>query len=1097
MLSGRFLTKLMNNHRNQINLEEEINRNMKGKFKLLGHIGLALFLVSALVLTLAPVAQAATAVTNVWVEFTETGYNINHASTAVAAGFTIHFTPTTAMKRGVDTITVWFPDGSTAMGPAEFTLADASTAATYYVVDANGEASGGAGAVDCTSVATLSATGFRITVITPVDLAAGTACSLKIEKDAAVKTSASTSNSQYKLKVYTSKDTTPVLSDGFDLDDTPLTTVEVDVTPATAGSAGQYTFSLDVPGSTDVAVGGTVTIIFPYGTTVPSSIAADMVRVSNDEGGAWETCTVDPVVNQKARMVTITLPVLLEATGTTVNRVRFTTGAGIVNPTTAKLHTGYYAATSDQEQFALETDGFSITANTATKLGFNNDAVLSGGYSDSATMINMYSDILYVELQDQYGNVKVIDGTEPTVTLSSSSGGVFYNTSDALISSILLSSGKASVHYRDSAAGTVTLTASHASYASGTWIMTIAPGVGLYDSSDNLIATYAPSSTNTDIQEADGYHGGYYINAAIAAAVAGDTVKLGDGIYELDAYINLNKKVTLTSVNGASYTTLRPADEPLTTPWNGQDMAIVVAVTGTATNPVIIDGLTFTRLRSGDEFDIAIYNNGYNYVTVQNCTFDYIIPDDSPVVSDNEHGSVVQFIAYPQESGGGDANITSGTISNNTFTNCCSFALSAWGEAPGNISVMAKSETGQTRTTISGVTVSGNTITNCNGHGIWIRGYHDTAAVVTASVTDNTITNAVCPITLGGYTTGCSILRNTVTGGYMNGLWVGLGDHDNVVIKNNTFTGCAGTGTSSMDYPAVILLVTDGTYTGETGAGATGANTVQYNAIYDNDAAYSIYAVSSIVETQDCKYNYFGDATGPYYSALTGATVTKSNTGGAGDQITDLVTYYPWLHKPLTDVVADNASYQACTMSLVSGWNTLSTPVKLISTADSIDELIPSGMTIGYYYDATGWHQITTGYTLNACDAVYVKMSAATDVLLKFDAGAWTMPSKALSAGWNLISLAALDSGGKLADVAVASVYQTAAGLPGYSQVISPSLNATQYDMYWNAGTGWSYSSGQTADADRMYVGLGYWVYMQNAATLAGFEITPIAPDLD
>ncbi len=50
---------------------------MKGKFKLLGHIGLTLFLLSALMLALAPVAQAATAVTNVWVEF-ENSNNYEH-----------------------------------------------------------------------------------------------------------------------------------------------------------------------------------------------------------------------------------------------------------------------------------------------------------------------------------------------------------------------------------------------------------------------------------------------------------------------------------------------------------------------------------------------------------------------------------------------------------------------------------------------------------------------------------------------------------------------------------------------------------------------------------------------------------------------------------------------------------------------------------------------------------------------------------------------------------------------------------------------------------------------------------------------------------
>lgn len=184
-------------------------------------------------------------------------------------------------------------------------------------------------------------------------------------------------------------------------------------------------------------------------------------------------------------------------------------------------------------------------------------------------------------------------------------------------------------------------------------------------------------------------------------------------------------------------------------------------------------------------------------------------------------------------------------------------------------------------------------------------------------------------------------------------------------------------------------------------------------------------------------------------------------------------------------------------MKLVAGWNTLSTPVKLISEADAIAELISEDdIDVAYYYDS-GWHQILTEYTLNACDAVYVKMLAPTYVQFKFDAGAFSTPSKDLDVGWNLASLASLASGGMEADDAAASVYKTAANLPGYGQVVSPSINATQTDMYGNTGTSWTYSSGQTTGIGSMFAGMGYWVYMQNAATLAGFEITPIAPDLD
>ena len=293
-----------------------------------------------------------------------------------------------------------------------------------------------------------------------------------------------------------------------------------------------------------------------------------------------------------------------------------------------------------------------------------------------------------------------------------------------------------------------------------------------------------------------------------------------------------------------------------------------------------------------------------------------------------------------------------------------------------------------------------------------------------------------------------------------------------MTIKNNIITGGAGYGVKTEEDGAVV--------------------TIQYNYIYSNNS----YAIQSTASSQDCKYNWYGSVTGPAYTALSsGATITKSNPNGTGNKISDYVTYYPWLHKSKVDVVNDNVSYQTSTMQLVAGWNTLSTPVKLISTADSIDELIPAGMTIGYYYDG-GWQQITTGKVLNTCDAVYVRMSTAKYVQFKFDTGAFSTPSKDLAAGWNLVGLAYLSSAGKIADDAVASVAKTAANLPGYAQVVSPSINLTQKDMYGNTGTSWAVAYGQTDVADVMYAGLGYWVSMQNAATLAGFEITPIAPNL-
>ena len=57
-------------------------------------------------------AEAATSVTNVWVELSDDTV-LNSTSTALE--YVIHFTTTAALTGGVDTITVTFPDGTTAM----------------------------------------------------------------------------------------------------------------------------------------------------------------------------------------------------------------------------------------------------------------------------------------------------------------------------------------------------------------------------------------------------------------------------------------------------------------------------------------------------------------------------------------------------------------------------------------------------------------------------------------------------------------------------------------------------------------------------------------------------------------------------------------------------------------------------------------------------------------------------------------------------------------------------------------------------------------------------------------------------------------------
>jgi len=787
----------------------------------------------------------------------------------------------------------------------------------------------------------------------------------------------------------------------------------------------------------------------------------------------------------------------------------------VANPqTAATIASGTYRcqiSTSTDAKWFYEATARVHGAGSATQIIVANGEIGEPGdqYSDDATMINMLSGKIYVTMADQYGNAKDVTG-DVTVSLSSSPSGTFYTNADAggdpssglysAATSITCdeadpTDGGQQVYYKGSTAEAYTLTFSADSYDSATWVINLAPAISLYDKYDNLINTYGATSTSyvaelNDSASDDGAesssnyiqkYGADYINSAITAAMTGDTIKLGDGTYELDAAISLDEAITLTSVNGASSTTLRNTA-------NNFDQGITVGASGTATNPLIIDGFTFQRLRVDYDFERAVYSDGYDYVTVRNCIFNYIEPD---VEFDSATSGGVIVIGNNDVAGA----ITSATVSNNTFNNCCTtwpdLGSGAKAAVIGIIARYQHDTSGETGYPITGVTVSGNTLTDCGGIGIGFNGYagptgeYSALTYVTGSITNNTITNGFSAIQVERNSTSVSVTGNTITGAYSYGVKLSGTTTTSMVIKNNTITDTVGSSNG-----AGIRI--------QTVSGVVPA--VQYNDITGSNT----YAIKSdSVEATSCQYNWYGDASGPNYTALAGANIAKSNPNGAGDKITDYVTYYPWLYKSKAYVVTDNVSYQTCTMKLVlGGWNTLSTPVQLIESADAIDELISADdMSIGYYYDA-GWQLIETGKVLSPCDAVYIKMksTASTAYLqFKFDAGAYTTPSKDLAVGWNLISLSDLTVGGMDTDDAVTSVYKSAAGLPGYSQVVSPSLNAAQYDMYYTAGTAFTVTMAEhaTATGHAMLPGLGYWIYMQNAATLAGFTITPIVPDLD
>jgi len=986
----------------------------------------------------------ASSVSSVWVELSDASA-LNKTSTALE--YIIHFTTTTALSGGIDMVTVTFPNGTTDLAGEEgsgyaFTL-PSSIAATYVAVDPDGALTTTTGYTDCYTDPSVGTYRVRLTI--PEDIAAGASPYVKFETGANIVSAAQDKTTagalcHYRIKVETSKDTTAVYSEYFYLGDSGSAVSGVDhlsgyPNPSTVGSAAEYKFEFTVGSSGALAAdSGTITVIFPDGTTVPATANKNQVQVDADGSQATYSltaCNVNPTCHPASRTVRLTVP---QAVANSANvYVYFREAFGLVNPTTSASAAKVKIYTSAEPQYVQATTGYAVAAGTATKLGFANT---TGTYSDDATMLNMYSSTIYLQLQDQYGNKKA-PGSDLTASLSStSSTGKFYSAVDSQISSATIPSsdgGQASFLYKDSTAGTHTITASAGGYTSASWTITVAPAVSHYDINNNLVNTYAPTSTSP-VAESNGYHGGDYVQNAISNALPGETVKLGDGIYEVDTGITIAKAITLQSVNGATSTTLRPTTTV--------DKALDITATGSSTYGVTISGITFDRLRSGTVFNYAIYDQSADYITVQNCVFNYIYNRGIMLTSTN-------------------AAFTSGTISNNTFTN-------GGGSSPAStdaaIDIRATASYA-----ISGITITGNTITNQKGKGIYLAGNSTSYKVSSVKITSNTITK---PTSYGiqgyTYTDTFTITSNTITGCYEDGIDI---KGTAYTIKKNAITSNLGDG--------IDVELT------------SASHLINYNDIYNN-TGYGIN-VRSDVSTVNAKYNWWGSVTGPAYVAATGASVNVSNPEGTGENITDRVTYYEWLYKPKADVIADNAAYYCRAISLSTGWNTLSTPIILDASTDTVDEVVDlAKMTIAYWYDtkdadADGnyWEQVTTGYELEPCDAIYIKMNATDSIVLKYNATDISTPTKNLYAGWNLIGLASLET--KHVDDAVQSVANTATNLPGYSQVISPSMNSSD----------WTYSSGQSYTNQDMLVGEGYWIYMQNDCTLAGFTITPIQPSLD
>jgi len=353
-------------------------------------------------------------------------------------------------------------------------------------------------------------------------------------------------------------------------------------------------------------------------------------------------------------------------------------------------------------------------------------------------------------------------------------------------------------------------------------------------------------------------------------------------------------------------------------------------------------------------------------------------------------------------------------------------------------------------------------------------------------------------ITIGELTGSNVTLENLTITGYTDfGIKiVKVRAVDTIVIRSNTIQGVSGS-LIGIEVDEVVsggsLTIEQNTISGnEIGIkllAVVADATIQFNDITDNTTGLEILAVGS---DADASYNWWGDISGPEEE--------NNNPGGTGDKVVGSIGYQPWLTRGFQTVLDDNIAYFGYAMVDVdAGWNIISTPIALDPGADTWGEYaaLGDGLDVhatspAYYFDSQtqAWVALTSDYALKPCDAIYVRMASADTAPILYSPNL-SVPSKQLYSGWNLVGLAYIADIGLKANEALVSVEEVSGGLTGYKLVVSPSVNQPS----------WIYTGGAIADWDGegsppdgwMLRTYGYWVFMLNDGTLAGFTFTPVS----
>jgi hypothetical protein len=167
---------------------------------------------------------------------------------------------------------------------------------------------------------------------------------------------------------------------------------------------------------------------------------------------------------------------------------------------------------------------------------------------------------------------------------------------------------------------------------------------------------------------------------------------------------------------------------------------------------------------------------------------------------------------------------------------------------------------------------------------------------------------------------------------------------------------------------------------------------------------------------------------------------------------------------------------EASAISLVPGWNFVSTPKRLADGQDTIavfDSVDTAGHSVLLYNGTGRWEAMSSQAAFRPLDGIWIYANTSYTIPLAFAAGSMqTPPAKDLDEGWNAIGFS--DTVPEPAVTALRSVETTWATLFGFNAA------EQEYDVSIIRG-----ATGRHGETRELAPFRGYWVYMNDADTIA------------